>query len=93
MGDFENYKTSFHFIRPINTETERVRRLAAARALLIHLNAVQYGKPFSKCRVAYFVDGVEGYAPWHPIGECSRLKVEAKRLGEQSGVRAYVERR
>ena len=79
MGDFENYKTSFHFIRPINTETERVRRLAAARALLIHLNAVQYG--------------VEGYAPWRPIGEYSRLKVEAKRLGEQSGVRAYVERR
>ncbi len=87
MGDFNSY------VHQINTEAERVRRLAAARALMIHLNAVHYETPYAKCRVAYFIDGVEGYAPWRPIFEYMRLKGEAKRLGEQSGVRAYVERR
>jgi hypothetical protein len=46
----------------------------------------------TRCRVAYIVDGVDGYAPWRPISEYEALKAGAKRVTEMGEIRAWVQR-
>lgn len=50
---------------------------------------------FTRCRVAWLLDGVEGYAPWQPIERYAALLEAAPNLVSLGGgkVRAWVERR
>jgi hypothetical protein len=48
---------------------------------------------FTRCRVAYIIDGREGYAPWRPIAEYEALRRGAARVQTMGEIRAWVERR
>jgi hypothetical protein len=48
---------------------------------------------FTRCRVAYIIDGREGYAPWRPIAEYEALRRGAARVQAMGEIRAWVERR
>ena len=79
--------------RYIEARDEADRSLAALNASLARLRRAIDARKFKRCRVAYIVDGVEGWAPWRPIAEYAALKAAAAKIVAMGEVRAWVERR
>lgn len=76
------------------TEAERISKLADE--LKVWAREMQSRRTRIHCRVAYIVDGREGWAPWRPISHESALRETVAQLNAASPsyrLRAWVERR
>lgn len=74
----------------MNEDTLRELR-AAAQRIQIRRMQVKY-RLRSLCRLAFIIDGVEGWAPWRPIADKPALEAwVADWLPKFRDVRAWVE--
>lgn len=68
--------------------------MASMQRLDVSLDRLEREHCPARCRVAYIVDGAEGYAPWKDMSEYESLAAAAKQLmAGNPAVEAWVERR